>query len=217
MTFYLQNNNALTSISANLLVYHSYITLEQSMMSNCQKNKNLEGIIFRNLNTNYINKKNLKCDFHSHHFSATNYLLDENFYQNYNKNLISMESNKEYYIKENNSEIWLKFEINQDLTNGDLILKVDPRNLLFFGIICFSQDLNDERTKSCYNINTRNAFNINIDIEETSKNLLLFCQLKGKLSGFIELLNLSKPKNLDINYSYYFPKIDSISPEKSLN
>ena len=37
--FICKNNNIFNSISLNALEYHNYITLDQNMISNCQKSK----------------------------------------------------------------------------------------------------------------------------------------------------------------------------------
>lgn len=195
----------------NVLINHGYITLGQSLMSNCQKNKSMKFIIFRNFKKEK-NDKYLKCDY-----SPQNYFSERNKinYLDF-KEIKKMESNIEYYLENNISDIWIQYDINQDI-NKDLVLKINPNNFLFFGTVCFYKNsLEDENINSCYNINTKTPFTINIDVEETSDLNILYCHLKGKISGYIELLNFSLKKSLNMDNSYFFQKIENISLESNI-
>ena len=196
----------------NLLNNHGYMSLGQSLMSNCQKNKRMKLVFFRKFKKEK-NVKYLKCDYsRENYFSEINGIRYQDF-----KEIKKMENNIEYRLENSISDIWIQYDINQNIESNDLVLKINPNNFLFFGTICFYKNsLVDEEMDSCYNINTKTHFTINIDIEEISDLNILYCHIKGKISGYIELLNFSLKKYLNLNNSYYFQKIENISSEKNL-
>jgi len=198
---------------------HAYIKLGQNMISNCQPFKYLTLMTFRLFNKNKSKKRVLDYNYCLENYHIKR-LLNGN--DNNSPNIPTLEiieSNKEFKFAKNISEIWFKYEINKNYKN-DLILKIDTNNLLFFGTICFSQNLNsilnNDESNSCYNINTQYPFSLIIEINEVSEEKIIYFQIKGKLSGYYELLDLSKSKILNLYSSYYFPIIPDIEPTKNI-
>ena len=132
-----------------------------------------------------------------------------------------MVSNTEFQIEQNVSEILFKYKIYEDYEKDDLILIINPKNSLFLGSICFSKnfdsilddnDYDDE--KLCYNIKEKRVFSLLPDIKKNNEENILYILMKGKINVIIELIDLSKQKSLNINTSYYIPKIPDLTASK---
>ena len=208
-----KNYNLFKSFTREFEIYHNYITLNDYQLGGCQKNKKMKYIIFRNS----MNKKELKCNNPKYNYLTNNFLLNNKYYKRFHE-IQSIESNKEFFVEYNVSEIWIQYKINHDIKNDDLILKINPEISLIFGTICFYQNLNlnsnDNNIISCFNIKTANIFMMKINIENISNENMLYFIIKGKISGIFELIDLSKSKILNTNFSYYYPKIEDIESSK---
>ena len=196
---------------------HNYIILDKDdILTGCQNKK--MNIFQRNVSTGKKKKEKKKT-------KNTNKLLYYRKLSN-NQEEIKLESNKEFYLGNNISQILLQYEIKENVNFKEniLVLKIDGKNSMFFGEVCYSLNLNSILNEDydnddkiiCYNIYTNKAITININLEKNSNENILYFYLKGKISGYIELLDFSKKKFLDINSPYYIPQIDDINSEKNI-
>ena len=197
-----------------LLSNHGYTKINQDMLSGCQEGKKMKAIILRF----FPKMKNglAVCNYNSYNYISNRHLIEG--YEQEIKNIKNIESNKEFYLDNTKTDIWLKYQINNDLNNNDLIIKIDPKKSLFFGTFCISQNynpnLNEDNYDSCFNINTQYLNYINLTLEKIPNENWMFFHIKGKIAGFIEILDLSLPKILDINSAYHFPMMPSIGSSK---
>ena len=199
--------------------YHSYMFVSKTcMFQNCQKDKQMEML---KLVLKYrIENRQMNCNYN---YNSINYNIKSFLKKNYiqiSQNIKNIVTNKEFYIDSKISDIWFQYKSTKNFQKNDLILKIEPKNSLIFGILCFSKDfqsiLDINNINSCYDINTENLFSIFLDIEEISDEDILYFHMKGKISEFFELLELPTPKILDISSSYYFPMISDIDSLKNL-
>ena len=195
-----------------VLIFHGYLSIGQKLMSGCQEGKDITILPPKRLISLYQNNI---CNYQIYNFVLKNNLLKRN-----NLPVFTLLfSYIELYIEENISEIWLEYKQEEYSDYDKLFLRINQKNSLFFGVICISQNMlsliNEDDSIICHYIKERNAFTIKIDIFEEKDNSIYF-HLKGKISGYIELLDLTKTKILDINESYYFPPIDNISSRSNI-
>lgn len=181
------------------------------MLQNCQKNKEME--IIKLVSKKKNDNRQMNYNYNSKNYNIQSFLKMNNI--QISQNIKNIVTNKEFYIDSKISDILFQYKSTKNLQKNDLILKIVPKNSLIFGILCFSKDfqsfLDIDNINLCYNINTENLFSIVLDIEEISDEDILYFHIKGKISGFFELLELSTPKLLDISSSYYFPMISDNS------
>ena len=196
---------------------HNYIILDKDDISTGCQNKNMNKFP-RKVSTGKKKKEKKKT-------KNTNKLLYHRKLSNIQEE-INLECNKEFYLWNNISLILLKYEIKENVNFNEniLVLKVDGKNSMFFGEVCYSFNLNSLLNEDydnddkiiCYNIYTNKAITININIEKNFNENILYFYLKGKISGYIELLDFSQKKFLDIYSPYYIPQIDDINAEKNI-
>ena len=199
-------------ISWNPFKYHQYITLDQDIMKNCQKNKGIKLFNFRKDWKIINNNKNKVSDISNNLNNKLNIRKISDI-----TDLKNIESNTEFFVDKKIKELWMKYEINE---KKKLILKINNENSLFFGELCFSSNINyllndDYNSKTCYNINTNEPFALFIE-EKQIHDEVLFFHIKGKISGYYELLDISKNKILNMNYPYHLPIIEGISSSENI-
>ena len=208
--FICKNNNPIKS-SLNIGLYHNYIDLNQNLGKNCKVKKNpLVNMILLTIDNTISEEINLIYNYQANLINSRKLLN--------NDDIKILETSNEFYFGKNISEIWFQYEIKGNIGEKNIILKIDSLNNLFFGKICLSQDLdfllnddnNNNNNKTCYNIKTNKAFSLFTNLNAN----MLYIHIKGKISGFIELLDLSKTIFLNKNSSYYLPKIKDIPPKK---
>ena len=155
------------------LVYHNYFIDSQNMLNQCQENKDLHFFVFsysRSLRNN--NSKKLSINYYNYH--SYRYLIENENYEKFIQDIKIIKSNEEFYFEKNISEIWFQYTILGSLQKDDLILKINPEYSLFFGTLCFSQNINsilshdNENSDSCIFINTKNIISYILEIEEIS-------------------------------------------------
>ena len=212
-------NNLFSKAFYNLditLENHNYLILEKDNISTGCQNKELTWFP-KKIGKKKKEKKNSK---------NTNRLLYYRRLLNI-QDISYLKANEEFHFENNNiSQILLQYKIKEDVNFNEniLILKIDGKNSMFFGEICYSFNLNsiinedyDNDDKIiCYRIYTNKAITINIDIAKKSNENILYFYLKGKISGYIELLDFSQKKILNSNSSYYLPQIDDINSDKNI-
>ena len=213
-------NDFRDGLNKNFLDYHGYLNIKNDMMSRCQINKGMKLFILRFFPKRKNNKRQMNCLINNY-YTFKRYRRGNKESSFLNINLVS---NTEFQIEKNVSEILFKYEIYEDYEKDDLIFIINPKNSLFLGSICISQnfdsilddDDDDDDQKLCYNIREKRVFSLLLDIKKNNDENILYIFMKGKINVIIELLDLSKQKSLNINTSYYFPKISDLTASKEI-
>ena len=203
--------------------YRNYLSINQEMISSCQKKK-FQYFILRPGNAyNYLLRR-----------LEMNNNINNNYELNYKTNKIRKLDNiediqetltvyKETEFKLNKYEFCFKYKSQEKLQKDNLILIIKPKNNNFFGEICFFQNItwlinNEYDFLTCYFINNKKPFSLRISLKKQIINEKeLFIYIKGKFSGTLELYDLSQNKTLNKSSSYYIPYINNFPLEQSLN
>ena len=201
----------------------NYLSLSQDIISTCQ-NKKFKYFILRPSNAYNNSLRRLEMN------NYINNKYEQNYKTNKDRKLNNIEDIQETIIlfkeiefKPNKFEFCFKYESKEQLKNNDLILIINPKNNNFFGEICLFQDMtwlinNEYDFINCYFINNKNPLTLKIDLKkQITSEKELYIYIKGKVSGTIELYDLTKNKTLNISSTYYIPYINNFPPEKSLN
>ena len=203
----------------------NYLTLDQDIMSGCQKRK-LKLVRFLRLSS--INWENI---LFTRRLEIINNINHNNINKNNNKGirkLNNIEDNQtiklfeEINFDKNKFEFCFKYESREELKNDNLFLIINPKNNYFFGEICLTQNItwliNNEFVKiNCYFANSLTQFALKMNLKkEIINEKELYIYVKGKLPGSLELYDLSKKKALNISSSYIFPYINDFPQEKTL-
>ena len=130
-----KNNDILYMIKDINMIYHNYLALhgdQSNMLSNCQKNKNLQIII--------PFKKNKKDTFKdstckNNYFTYRNLLEIDNKIRLI-KDINDIQSNKEFYFEKNVSDIWFQYIISGHLQKNDFKPK---KFIIFWNLMLFSR------------------------------------------------------------------------------
>ena len=207
--------------------YRKYLTLDQDMRIRCQ---------YRIMDNFILAQPLRKKDSSYRRLEISNYIKNKynnkyysNIIQRIRKldNIQDIQENlilfEEKNFKKNRSEFCYKYESKEKLKIDDLILILNPKNKYFFGEICLSQNItwiinNEFDLINCYFINYKNPFAIIINLK---KKIIdekeLFIYIKGKVSGILELYDLTKNKTLNLSTAYYIPYINDFPSGHSIN
>ena len=198
----------------------NYLSTDQDMISSCQKKK-LK--MFR-YSTTTFNRKLRRLQIIYNINIAYKYNIQRNRILD---NIINLQETlylfKEINFKKNNFEFCYKYESNEILNIDNLLLIINPQNTHIFGEICFFQNISWLINKeldlmNCYFINVNYPFSLKIELEkEIINEKELYIYIEGKVSGTLELYDLTKNKTLNILSSYYIPYIYNYSSENNLN
>ena len=217
----------ITDFTENFFTNRNYLTLDQDIMSGCQKRKL---IIFRKVE---------KIDWESIIFTRRLENINNN---NINHNIININTNnnkgirklnniediqilklfEEFNFKKNKFEYYFKYESKDILKNKNLFLIINPRNNYFFGEVCLTPNITwlikeQFENINCYFVNTLNQLTLAIILnKEIINEKELYIYIKGKIHGTLELYDLTKNKTLNINSSYCIPYIIDFPSENSL-
>ena len=209
-----------TSIFSDFFNNRNYLTSNQNMISGCQQkklklfrfslaklNKTLRSLEINNNNKiNYAIKNDRK--------RKLNYINDI---------LESLQLFKEINFIKDKFEFCYKYETQKKSEVNDLILTINPKNNLFFGEICFSKNISwiinhEYDLMNCFLINIKNPFALKIDLGEDIADVKEFyIYIKAKVSGSLELYDITKNITLNISSSYYIPYVDNFPTEKNIN
>ena len=213
-----------TTILKDFKLYRNYLTLDQDIMSGCQK-RELEYARFMvpsTLDLSFIQisrRLEINTDNNNNYYIKRNRKLDNK--ENIQEPIRLFE---EINFKKNKSEFLFKYESTKTIQNDNLILILNPKNKYFFGEICITQILtlfnnnNEFGNNSCYFIDTSYALGFTINLkEENVDEKELYFYIKGKSPGTLELYDLTKNKTLNISSSIRIPYISDFPSEKSLN
>ena len=222
--------NIFSEIFTNFYENRNYLTLDQNIMSGCQKKKikiakrvakiDWENILFsRRLEINdNINHDNINYNHNNNNKNNTKEIRKLNNIED----ILTIKLFEEINFIKNKFEFCFKYETTEELKNDNLILIINTKNNYFFGEICLTQNIswlnNQEFEKiNCYFANTLNPFAVKIKLKkEIINEKELYINVRGKTSGTLELYDLSKDKTLNISSSYIFPYIDDFPLENSL-
>ena len=88
-----------------LLSNHGYTKINQDMLSGCQEGKKMKAIILRF----FPKMKNglAVCNYNSYNYISNRHLIEG--YEQEIKNIKNIESNKEFYLDNTKTDIWLKY------------------------------------------------------------------------------------------------------------
>ena len=214
-----------SSLTSDFYYYRNYLFLNQS---SCYNNK-MENFRFNTYSNGYrtyyrrleiIN--NIRNRFNNNYYYYNNIQGKRklNNIEYIQENLILF---KKINFEKNKNEFFYKYESNEKLNIKDLILVINPNNKHFFGEICLSQNItwlnnNEFDLINCYFINYKNPFSVKINLKkEIIDEKILYLFIKGKISGDLELYDLSKNKTLNLSTSYYIPYIDDFPTGQSIN
>ena len=205
----------------------NYLTLDQNIMSGCQKRK---FALLRFLRLTSINWENI---LFSRRLEITDKINHNNTKENNNNKGIRKLNNIEIIqtlklfekinFTKNKFEFCFKYESSERLKSDNLFLIINPKNNYFFGEICLTSNIswliNQEFDNiNCYFANTLNPFSLQIILKkEIINEKELYIYVKGKISGFLELYDLSKNKTLNISSSLIIPFISDFPFGNSLN
>ena len=94
-----------------LLSNHGYTKINQDMLSGCQEGKKMKAIILRF----FPKMKNglAVCNYNSYNYISNRHLIEG--YEQEIKNIKNIESNKEFYLDNTKTDIWLKLLENKYL------------------------------------------------------------------------------------------------------
>jgi len=219
--FMCKNHNMKYSLSiiSDFFHYRKYLSTNQDMINSCQKKK-LE--IFR-LSIAAINKQLRRLEI-AHKNKQYNYNIQRNRKLDNIQNIQEiLKLFEEKNLKKKNFEYCYKYQSKEIIKKNDLILIINPKNNHFFGEICFSLNItwiinNKFNSMNCYFINIKNPFALKIEIEkEIIDEKELYIYIKGKISGTLELYDLTKNKALNISSSYFIPYIDNFDSKHNIN
>ena len=200
----------------------NYLSLNQHMINNCQR-KTLTFFRFSSAFSGYNNLlRRLEID---------NNINKKNKYNIPRKrkldNLQDIQETillfKEINLDKKKYEYCFKYESQEILKTNNLFLLINPKNNHFFAEICFSQNIswlisNELDLIACYFINIRNPFFLNINLEkEIIDEKELYIYIKGKVSGTLELYDITKNKTMNLSFSYYIPFINNNKSEIYIN
>jgi len=197
----------------------NYLTLDQDIMSGCQQ----QHIRFIKLldSNHYIETRRLENKI-NYKYNNYNFHRRRNLNNNEDIDVQTLKLFQEIKFGKN-KEFYFKYESAEKLQIDNLFLIINPKNNYFFGELCLTQNITwliyeQYKNINCYFINTQNPFSLKIILQKDiidEKELYIY--LNGKISGTLELYDLTKNKTLNISYSYYIPYISGFSLEKSLN
>ena len=219
--FICKNHNIKLSLSIfdNFLQNRKYLNKSQDMINSCQ-NKKLKIFRFSPALTAYNHLLRILGITHN----INNYSIKRNRkLNNIQKIQEILILFKEINLKRNKYEFFYKYESKEILKIDNLILIINPKSNLFFGEICFSQNItwlinNEFDFITCYFVNIKNPFTLKIELEkEIINEKELYIYIKGKVYGTLELYDITKNKTLNISSSYYIPYIYNFSSEHTIN
>ena len=200
---------------------NNYLSLNQGndIRYNCRNSKFLLPFRLWNKNTlrrlEIINDKELK--------KITYNIIKKRKLNNFQISQENIELFTKYYFEENKNEFLYKLQSQEKIKNENLILVLNPQNNNIFGEICFFQNIawiinNEIESINCNQINIIKPVSLKILLKkEIINEKELYIYIKGKISGYLELYDISKEYVLNITSSYFIPLIDSLPPESSLN
>ena len=219
-----------SEIITNFKQNRNYLTLDQNIMSGCQKDQKLK--IFKRIKLSSINWENIFFSRRLEVNDNINHNNDINENKNNTKEIRKLNNIEdisklnlfeEINFNKNKSEFCFKYETKEVLKNNNLFLIINTKNKYFFAEICLSQNIawlnNQEFEKiNCYFANTLNPFSLKINLKKLIVNEKeLYICFKGKTSGSLELYDLSKNKTLNISSSYIIPYVGDFNLENSLS
>ena len=167
--FICKNHNIKLSLSIfdNFLQNRKYLNKSQDMINSCH-NKKLKIFRFSPELTAY--KQLLRILGITHNIN--NYSIKRNRkLNNIQKIQETLILFKEINLKRNKYEFFYKYESKEILKIDNLILIINPKSNLFFGEICFSQNItwlinNESDLITCYFVNIKNPFTLKIELEK---------------------------------------------------
>ena len=223
--FICKNHNIKMQDIHNFLHHRNYLTTEQDMISICQRKK-LHIFKLSTVFTYYndLERRRLKITKNIRNIHHYNYNIQRFRKLNNIRNIQeTLELFEEIFFKNDTFEFCYKYQSQNKLKSDDLILIINPKNNKFIGEICFSLNItllinNDLDSLNCYFINMKNPFTLKIELEkEIIEEKELYIYIKGKVSGSLELYDLTKNKTLNISSSFIMPYINNFTNEKNIN
>ena len=130
---------------------------------------------------------------------------------------------EETNFEKNQTEFCFKYESTETIKIDDMILIINPKNNYFFGEICLLQDINwlinyEFDKFNCYFIKNVDPFALKLILKNDIMNEKeLYLYFKGKISGSLELYDLTKNKTLNISSYYIIPYIQDFNLGNSLS
>ena len=218
--FICKNHHFKLSLSpySDFIHNRNYLTKNQNILNTCQQNK-LKFFKFSLAKLTQLLRRLDIANNKKYNFNAkkNRILID---IKNIQEEIVLF---KEINFKKDNYEFCYYYKSEEILKVEDLLLIINPKNKQFFGEICLSQNIEwlinkDYDLINCYFINIKNPFSLKVELEKKIINENeLYIYIKGKVSGTLELFNLSNIKILNISNSYYFPYINNFPQNKSIN
>ena len=220
-----------SEIITNFNQNRNYLTLDQNIMSGCQKGQKLS--FFKLLKLSNIDWESILFSRRLEMNNNINHITDYNNRDKNNNKLIRKLNNiediitlklfEEINFNKYKYELCFKYETTEKIKIENLFLIINTKNNYFFGEICLTQNiawLNNEEYENvnCYFANTKNPFSLKIILKQAIVNEKeLYIYVRGKTSGSLELYDLSKNKNLNISLSYIIPYLFDYPSENELN
>ena len=215
------HNKISLSFFSDFFHYRNYLSTYQNMMSSCQ-NKKLKIFRFSKALTGYsrlLRRLDIPNNNNQFYYNIqTKRKLDD-----FEDSQETLKLFEQVSFKKNNNEFCYRYKSEEILKINDLILIINPKNKHFFGEICFSQNItwlnnNEFDLMNCYFINFKNSFSLKIELaKEIIDEKELFIYIKGKISGYLELYDLTKNRTLNTSSSYIIPYINDFPSEKNIN